>query len=69
MYRILFRIILSVVLLLFIITGCKAPEPFEYHPENETKSGPGLFSGEDGSFNIYSKPDDGDRAGEPEYKP
>jgi hypothetical protein len=32
-----------------------APEPFEYHPGNELRQGPGLLSGEDGVFTIYGK--------------
>ncbi len=33
---------------------------FEYQPDNELKSGPGLLSGEDGVFTIYQKPNEGD---------
>ena len=33
-----------------------APEPWEYEDQREVKSGPGLFSGEDGVFTIYRKP-------------
>ena len=38
-----------------LITACaSSPEPFEYSSENENKSGPGVLSGEDGVFTIYS---------------
>ena len=33
------------------------PKPFVYRSENDLKSGPGLFSGEDGRFTIYGEPD------------
>jgi hypothetical protein len=40
-----------------VIGACAtSPEPFEYQPENELKSGPGLFSGDDGVFTLYGKP-------------
>ena len=28
-------------------------KPIDYHPISEIREGPGLFSGEDGTFNIY----------------
>jgi hypothetical protein len=53
---------LIAVALAFVIGACAtAPEPFEYHPENELKPGPGLLSGEDGVFTIYGR-SAGDRA-------
>jgi len=63
MRRMVSYIIIINVILVWLIMGCQSREPFEYHPENESKSGPGLFSGEDGSFNLYSKPEE---EGEPE---
>jgi len=46
---------LWVALSVALIVGCAtAPEPFEYEPDNELKPGPGLFSGEDGAFTVYS---------------
>ncbi len=46
--------------LLAMVTALSActstPEPFEYYPATEVRQGPGLFSGEDGVFNIYSGP-------------
>ena len=42
------------MLALFGIVGCAAsPEPFEYHDKRDQKSGPGLFSGEEGGFIIW----------------
>ena len=38
------------------VTGCAGAEPFEYHPDTEVKQGPGLFSGEKGSFQILGQP-------------
>ncbi len=35
----------------FLFYGCGG-EPFQYDPPNELKPGPGLFSGEDGEFNL-----------------
>lgn len=38
-----------------LVTACaSSPEPYEYRSENENKSGPGVLSGEDGVFTIYS---------------
>jgi len=34
-----------------LLHGCGG-EPFTYEPDNELKPGPGLFSGEDGEFNL-----------------
>ena len=46
-----------VLLALLGIAGCaSSPEPFEYHDERDQKSGPGLFSGEEGGFVIYDGP-------------
>jgi hypothetical protein len=40
-----------------ILGACATtPEPFAYHPDNELKPGPGLFSGDDGVFTLYGKP-------------
>ena len=44
--------------LLLLIGGCGG-EPYTYVPENELKPGPGLFSGEDGEFNLINAPDEG----------
>jgi hypothetical protein len=44
--------LLGACLLLF---GCGG-EPYNYKPPNDTKPGPGLFSGEDGEFNIIGAP-------------
>jgi len=55
--------IIRAILLLAMVTamaafyGCAVtPEPFEYQPDNESKKGPGLLSGEDGEFTIYRQP-------------
>ena len=41
--------------LLLLLGGCGG-EPYTYVPENELKPGPGLFSGEDGEFNLINAP-------------
>jgi len=59
----LLRVIALIVMAtaMVAINGCAGtPEPFEYQPDNELKSGPGLLSGEDGVFTIYQKPNEGD---------
>ncbi len=49
-------IVLAVTLLWTIVqTGCGGT-PYTYIPENELKSGPGLFSGEDGELSLISGP-------------
>ena len=41
--------------LAFVFAGCTTtPEPYEYEDERELKKGPGLFSGEKGTFDIYN---------------
>jgi hypothetical protein len=40
-----------------LLYGCGG-EPFTYEPDNELKPGPGLFSGEDGEFNLIGSPKD-----------
>lgn len=45
-----------------LLAACStAPEPFEYRSNREMKPGPGLFSGEDGVFQIVAptKPETG----------
>ena len=32
------------------------PEPFEYKQNNDLKPGPGIFTGEEGVFTIYGRP-------------
>lgn len=42
---------------MFGIAGCASPpQPFEYHDERDHKSGPGLFSGEEGGYVISTQP-------------
>jgi len=42
---------------LLLLTACaSSPEPFEYQQNNELKPGPGLITGEEGTFTIYGKP-------------
>lgn len=36
-------------------SGCRG-EPYTYESDNELKPGPGLFSGEDGEFNLVGSP-------------
>lgn len=38
-----------------LLAGCGG-EPYQYQPDNELKPGPGLFSGEDGEFNLIGSP-------------
>lgn len=59
----LIRITMLILLVAAMVTvnGCAVtPEPLEYQPDNELKSGPGLLSGEDGVFTIYRKPNESD---------
>lgn len=49
----LFRAVVLVTAVL-LLGGC-AGEPFDYHHPQEIKSGPGLFSGEDGVFTIFRR--------------
>jgi hypothetical protein len=40
------------------MAACSAsPQPFEYQPDNELKPGPGFFSGENGEFVIFRRPE------------
>ena len=39
--------------LALVLAGCGA-EPFEYHPQTEIPEGPGMLSGEEGAFLLYS---------------
>ncbi len=55
--------LIRAILILAMVTGMAAlygcavtPEPLDYQPDNEYKKGPGLLSGEDGAFTIYSQP-------------
>lgn len=47
--------LVSVVLLVFGAFGCVTPQPFAYHDDRDEKSGPGLFSGDEGGFVIYGR--------------
>jgi hypothetical protein len=39
------------------LAGCaRSPQPFDYRDDRDEKSGPGLFSGEEGGFVIYGEP-------------
>lgn len=49
---------IAIIGLALLAGGCATgPEPFDYTPTDEIKPGPGLFSGEDGVFTLYGKPD------------
>jgi hypothetical protein len=50
-------ICLAPALLMVIgFTGCSStPQPFAYHDDRDEKSGPGLFSGEEGGYVIYGE--------------
>lgn len=46
----------TLLALLLLAASCtRQPEPFDYTPVDEVKSGPGLLSGEDGVFTIYEE--------------
>ncbi len=48
------RVIILVLSVVFF-TGCANVKPFDYQPTaDEIKPGPGLLSGEDGEFVIWS---------------
>lgn len=38
-----------------LLAGCGG-EPYAYQPDHELKPGPGLFSGDDGEFNLIGSP-------------
>ena len=45
------------IFLLSLCAGCASSiQPYAYEPDHELKKGPGLFSGEPGTFTIYRKP-------------
>ena len=46
--------LITALLLSTFLSGC-AGEEYTYIDEADLKSGPGLFSGEDGVFTIYGK--------------
>lgn len=43
-----------VLIACLLISGCGG-DAYQYEPPNELKPGPGLFSGEDGEFNIIGE--------------
>lgn len=46
--------IVCIVWLAIGTIGCAStPQPFDYHDDRDEKSGPGLFSGEEGGFIIH----------------
>lgn len=52
-----------------LLAGCATGKDYAYEPSQDTPPGPGLFSGNDGVFTIYSeqkaeagKKDDGEKA-------
>jgi hypothetical protein len=47
--------VLAAVLMVGLNSCSTSPKPFEYESHRELKPGPGLFSGEDGSFTIYQQ--------------
>jgi hypothetical protein len=53
-----YKALLLIFCLILGMVACSAsPEHFEYQPENESKPGPGLFSGEKGEFIIFRSPE------------
>jgi hypothetical protein len=50
-------IVLVGVVLGLLVAGCATPpEPFDYQQNNDLKPGPGIFTGEEGSYTIYGPP-------------
>lgn len=50
-------LILGGVGMWLLLAACATPpEPFEYKQSNDLKPGPGLFTGEEGTFTIYGRP-------------
>ena len=54
----LVKVFLAVALVSCLwVAGCATPpEPFEYEKSNELKPGPGIFTGEQGTYTIYGPP-------------
>ena len=57
-----------ILLSLLLLNGGCGGEPYTYVPENELKPGPGLFSGEDGEFNLINAPAE-EKEEEPDDRP
>ena len=50
-------IVLAGVVLGLLFAGCATPpEPFDYQKSNELKPGPGIFTGDEGSYTIHGPP-------------
>lgn len=50
-------LVLGVVGMWLLLAACAtSPEPFEYKQSNDLKPGPGIFTGEEGVYTIYSRP-------------
>ena len=59
--RMTFKLWLAVAILL--LTGsCGGSRSFEYHAADDPAPGPGLFSGQDGTFTIYQSKGDEEAA-------
>jgi hypothetical protein len=57
MNRLKRSIVLAGVVLGLLFAGCATPpEPFDYQKSNELKPGPGIFTGDEGSYTIYGPP-------------
>ena len=50
-----------------VLNGCGGDD-WTYQPEHELKPGPGLFSGEDGEFNLVGQPKKKEKDQEEESK-
>ena len=47
-----------------LIIGCSSVEPYEYHDDAETMSGPGLITGEEGEKTIFRIPAESEKQAE-----
>ncbi len=47
------KAVMASLLTLMFVAGCSG-KAFEYHSQNDIPRGPGMFSGEDGAFTLYS---------------
>ena len=47
-----FRFLLITALLWLPLAGCSSMQPYQYHSDREIPEGPGLISGQYGSFKL-----------------
>ncbi len=49
------RLGLALVFAAFALAACGRVETFDYHPPSEIPPGPGIVTGEQGSYTIYRR--------------